>query len=215
MCVSVSMVACKFHPCGMFFVCFCPSLSFSCGHYAARLLEYLCECGHIQYTILWLLDFHLLPKLPSNITHGLCFDPLASHSPQPPLKHIVIYVPADIFVQGYRDARCPFKPFVLQIYTVLSLFPMPISSCSFSLCSAGLIKAQQGLALFPVHSAIRSLKGILHLLLLHSPRLFFFKARKTVPLAFTFTSPCFESAVGFFSGSEKLEMNDACFRRQE
>lgn len=61
-------------------------------------------------------------ELPSNITHGLCFDPLASHSPQPPLKpvHTELYV-------GHRDAQCPLKPFVLQIYTILPLFPLPIS----------------------------------------------------------------------------------------
>lgn len=34
-----------------------------------------------------------VPELPSNLTHGLCFDPPASPSPQPAPKHILINVP--------------------------------------------------------------------------------------------------------------------------
>lgn len=40
------------------------------------------------------------PELPSNITHGLCFDPPASHSPQPAPEHIGINVPVVGFWVG-------------------------------------------------------------------------------------------------------------------
>ncbi len=67
-----------------------------------------------------------VPELPSNITHGLCFDPLASHSPQPPLKPRA-YCTVCVCGATGMHAQCPLKPFVLQIYTILPLFPLPIS----------------------------------------------------------------------------------------
>lgn len=155
-----------------------------------------------------------VPELPSNITHGLCFDPLASHSPQPPLKPSA-YCTVCVCGATGMHAQWPLKPFVLQIYTVLPLFPMPISPFSFiNVSCAGLITGEQGLALFPAHSAFRSLRGILLLLLLHSPRLFF-KVWETVALALVPVNPLWESSAGFFSGSEKVELNDACFSAQE
>lgn len=71
-----------------------------------------------------------VPELPSNITHGLCFDPLASHSPKPSAC-CTVCVRAG--ATGMH-AQCPLKPFVLQIYTVLPLFPLPISPLLVRLC---------------------------------------------------------------------------------
>lgn len=71
--------------------------------------------------------------------------------------------------------------------------PCPYSHCQFlscmlvSVCSAGLITAEQGLALSPAHSAIRTPRGMLLLLLPHSPRLFFF-SQSTRDSSF---HPCF------------------------
>ena len=55
-----------------------------------------------------------VPELPSNITHGLCFDPLASHSPQPPLKPSAYWTECVCVCMcvcdgGYRDA-CTVPP---------------------------------------------------------------------------------------------------------
>lgn len=44
--------------------------------------SWICACSQM---CVWLADVEQ-PELPSNFTHGLCFDPLASLSLQPPLK---------------------------------------------------------------------------------------------------------------------------------
>lgn len=82
------------------------------------------ECAYDRQMRSWLPS--QVPELPSNITHGLCFDPLASHSPQPPLKPSA-YCSICVCGATGMHAQCPLKPFVLQIYTILPLFPMPIS----------------------------------------------------------------------------------------
>lgn len=66
----------------------------------------------------------------------------------------------------------------------------PYSHCQFrpcslvNVCSAGLITPAQGLALFPAHSAIRRLRGILLLLLLYTPRLFSKRERQLLSPSF-------------------------------
>ena len=107
-----------------------------------------------------------VPELPSNVTHGLCFDPLASHSPQPPLKPTV-YCSVCMCVcgVGWGLQGCMHSA---PLSLLCSKFTpsCPYSQCQFlfcsfvNVCSAGLITAEQGLALFPAHSAIRSLRGI-------------------------------------------------------
>lgn len=84
----------------------------------------------------------------------------------------------------------------------------PYSHCQFllclfvSVCSAGPITAEQDLAVFPPHSAIRTLWGILLLLLLHSRRLF--SKHKTLALTLVLVNPRWESSAGFFLSSQSL-----------
>lgn len=117
-------------------------------------------------------------ELPSNITHGLCFDLLTSHSPQPPLKpHAYCTECVCAGPQGWMHS--------VPLSLLCSKFTLccPYSHCQFlpclyvNVCSSGLITAEQGLALSPVHFAIRTLRGILLLLLLYSLRLFFKSVR--------------------------------------
>lgn len=156
-----------------------------------------------------------VPELPSNITRGLCFDLLASHSPQPPLKpRACCTVCVHAGPQGCMHSA-PLSLLCSKFTPSCPYSHCQFLPCSFVyICSAGLITAEQGLALFPTHSAIRSLRGILLLLLLHSPRLFF-KAWETVALALVPVNPRWESSAGFFSVSEKFELNDACFSALE
>jgi len=119
---------------------------------------------------LWLksrLPFQF-PELPSNITHGLCFDP----PPQSPLKLHAYYT--GCVCAGLRDA-CTAHPeaFCAPNLHCLALIPTAnFSSCMLvSVCSAGFITAEQALALFPAYAAIRSPRGILLLLRLYSLRL--------------------------------------------
>lgn len=147
-----------------------------------------------------------IAELPSNITHGLCFDPLASHSPQPPLKPCAYWTVCG--PQGCMHSaplsllRSKFTP------------SCPYSHCQFllclfvSVCSAGPITAEQDLAVFPPHSAIRTLWGILLLLLLHSRRLFS-KAQDSCSLPRSR-----ESSLSIFCWIllelSKFELHDAC-----
>lgn len=170
-----------------------------------RLLEFLnvCACVHVQMCIWPADEKHTsipIAELPSNITHGLCFDPLASHSPQPPLKPRAYWTVCG--PQGCMHSaplsllRSKFTP------------SCPYSHCQFllclfvSVCSAGLITAEQDLAVFPPHSAIRTLWGILLLLLLHSWRLF--SKHKTLALTLVLVNPCWESSAGFFLSSHSF-----------
>lgn len=121
-----------------------------------------------------------VPELPSNITHGLCFDPRASHSPQPAPKHIVINVPVVIFWVG--DTQIHTSLLSLQCFHFTHSLPHFQSQCPPTICRCvrreGPVTAREGLALLPTCSAIRSLKALLPLLLPHSPRLlllFFFQ----------------------------------------
>lgn len=154
-------------------------------------------------------------ELPSNITHGLCFDLLTSHSPQPPLKpHAYCTECVCAGPQGWMHS--------VPLSLLCSKFTLccPYSHCQFlpclyvSICSSGLITAEQGLALSPVHFAIRTLRGILLLLLLYSLRLFS-KAWETVALTLVPANPCWDSSAGYFLGSEKFELNDAWFSALE
>ncbi len=148
-------------------------LSFSYGHYALRLLVCVCARPNVHMTGRWGADFH--PKSlssPPTSPMGFVLIPLPvtllSHLLSP--VHTVLYVcagprgcmrsaPLSLLCSKFTPS-CPYSHFQF----------LP---CSFvNVCSTGLITAEQGLALFPAHSAIRSLRGILLLLLLHSPRLF-------------------------------------------
>lgn len=194
----------------------------SASRIAIMFLDFLnmcvCACPNVHATSRWWANFH--PKSlssPSNITHGLCFDPLASHSPQPPLKPRA-YTVLHVCVRGGPQGCMHIAPLSLLCSKFTPSCPYShrqFLPCSFVyVCSAGLITAEQGLALFPAHSAIRSLRGILLLLLLHSPRLFF-KVWELVALALVPVNPRWESSAGFFSGSEKFELSDACLSALE
>lgn len=153
-----------------------------------------------------------VPELPSNITHGLCFDLLTSHSPQPPLKPRACYTACVCVCRATgMNAQCPLKPFVLQIYTVLPLFPLPISPLLVRRCMQ--FRAYNGrvrLGSFPCSLCHQKSQRYTSLAASLQPKAFF-KAWETVALALVPANPCWDSSAGFFLGSEKFELNDAWF----
>lgn len=151
------------------------------------------------------------PELPSNITQGFVLIPSPIILLSLLLSLCILYC---MCVQGHRDAcSAPLSRLCSKFTPSCPYSFSQFLPCSFVyVCSAGLKKVEQGLALFLAHSAIRRLKGILPSLLLHSPRLFF-KAWKTVTLTLVPVNLCWESSAGFFSNTEKLGLNDACFRQ--
>lgn len=118
-----------------------------------------------------------LPKseLPSNITHGLCFDPVASlltHLLSP--VHTVVYVCAEL--HGCMHGS-PFKPSVLHIYTVLPLFPMPISPLLIHQCMQ--CRAYSGrtrLGSFPCSLCHQKSQRYTPLAVSSQPKAFFFQS---------------------------------------
>lgn len=156
-------------------VSFLGYLSLSYGHYALRLREYVWVCARpkVHMTVRWGADFHpkSLSSPPTSPT-GFVLIPL----PVVLLSHLLSPVHTTLYVCAGSQGCMHSAPLSL----LCSKFTpsCPYSHCQFlpcsfvNVCSAGLIKAEQGMARFPAHSAIRSLKGIFLLLFLCSPRLF-------------------------------------------
>lgn len=139
----------------------------------------VCTSRKVPMTVKWEADFH--PKS-------------LSFPPTPPLGFVLIPSPALLLNHLLSILKCMCQLVCVCRTTGMHNAPLsllcskftpscPYSQCQFlpcsfvNVCSAGLIKPQQGLALLPAHSAIWSLKGILLLPLLHSPRLFFQSVR--------------------------------------
>lgn len=199
-------------------------LSFSCGHYAPRPPEYVCARDCLIRSTL----SAQVPELPSDTTRGLCFDPLASRPPKPPIRHIVHYMCQ--LVRARRttgDAQCPLKLFFFfcSKFALASAFiPAENFSPAHSPMYAVRGSSRRTTRLGSPPCTLCHLKSQRYILLFSKAQGFFFlpififffhfssKAPETVALAALLWIRRWESSAGFSSrGLEKFEMNDAWF----
>ena len=98
-------------------------------------------------------------------------------------------------------AQCPLKPFVLQIYTVLPLFPMPISPLLVRQCMQ--CRAYNGrtrIGSFPLLTLPSEVSEVYSSRCFFTAQGFFFpRVWETVALALVPVNPRWESPSGFFS----------------
>lgn len=113
------------------------------------------------------------------------------------------------------NAQCTLKPSVIQIYTALPLFPLPISP--LHACQRVQCKAYEGrtrLGCFPCSLCHQKSLRYTPLTASLQPQAFF-KERETVALALLPANLFWKYSAGLFFRFGNFKLNDACFNTLE